>query len=257
MKPHKEFTADRLAVKIFDGREQMGRYAATEVASRIKELLQSKDQINIIFAAAPSQNEFLEALARAQGIAWGSVNAFHMDEYIGLAPGHPQRFGHFLKERIFDKVGFKAVYFLDAEGQTPGKNSAEYTALLRRFPPDIVCMGIGENTHIAFNDPHVADFADPELVKPVRLDVASRQQQVNDGCFTALSEVPETAVTLTVPALMQATYVYCMVPGTHKAEAIYHTLHDRVSETYPSTVLREHPHAILYLDRESASKINS
>lgn len=257
MEPNKTFTADRLTVKIFDGRKEMGLYAAAEVASRIKALLQTKDQINIIFAAAPSQNEFLEALSAEPGIAWERVNAFHMDEYIGLEPGHPQRFGNFLKERIFDKVGFKAVYFLDADGQTPEQNSAEYTELLRRFPPDIVCMGIGENTHVAFNDPHVADFADPELVKLVRLDVVSRQQQVNDGCFAALSEVPETAVTLTVPALMQATYVYCMVPGTHKAEAIYHTLHDPVSEKYPSTVLREHSHAILYLDRESAAQLNS
>lgn len=255
-KQHTEFIADHLTVKIFDSRDEMGIYAADEVAGRIKELLAKYDHVNIVFAAAPSQNEFLDALSRQQGIHWNRVNAFHMDEYIGLAQDHPQRFGNFLKERIFDKVPFNKVYFLNDNGQPPEMSCENYARLLQKYPPDIVCMGIGENTHVAFNDPHVADFNDPALVKLVDLDEVSRQQQVNDGCFTAIEDVPEKAITLTVPALMKAGYIYCIVPGINKSEAVYHTLYDEVREQHPSTSLRRHSHAALYLDKESASKLN-
>lgn len=256
MKKDEEFTVNNLKVKIFDNRKEMGVTAAEDVAERIKKLLSEKEMLNMIFAAAPSQNEFLEALAMERGIPWEKINAFHMDEYIGLREDHPQRFGNFLKERIFEKVGFHKVYFLNTNGQTPEKSCKSYTDLLLHFPPDIVCMGIGENTHVAFNDPHVADFKDPALVKLVLLDEISRQQQVNDRCFETIDEVPELAITLTVPALMQAQYIYCIVPGANKARAVSHTLHDNISEKYPSTSLRRHPHAILYLDKDSASQLN-
>lgn len=253
-KPLSEFKVDQLKVKTFENRQLMGYAAAHDVVQRIKALLEKQKEVNMIFAAAPSQNEFLEALAACK-LDWSKINAFHMDEYVGLNKTHPERFGNFLKKRIFDKVPFAQVYYLNGNLEGPHRECQRYADLLSRFPPDIVCMGIGENTHVAFNDPHVADFEDPLMVKVVELDEVSRRQQVHDGCFAKIDDVPTSAITLTVPTLTRAKYIYCMVPGFNKAGAISYTLNNEISERYPSTVLRNHAHAILYLDKESASGI--
>lgn len=243
---------DNLQIGVYDTRSQMGETAAAMAADRIRQLLQEKETLNIVFAAAPSQQEFLEALVR-ENIAWDRINAFHMDEYIGLDAAAPQGFGNFLKDRIFSKVPFRAVHYLNGNAADTAAECERYTALLKQGV-DIVNMGIGENTHIAFNDPHVADFNDPKLVKVVDLDYACRQQQVNDGCFETFSQVPTHALTLTVPALMKADYVFCIVPGPNKAAAVKHTLFDDITEKYPSTVLRLHPQAVLFVDKDSAAQ---
>lgn len=230
----------------------MGAAAAAMAADRIRLLLQEQEQLNVIFAAAPSQQEFLEALAADGSIEWERINAFHMDEYIGLPADAPQGFGNFLKTRIFAKVPFRSVHYLNGNAADAEQECERYAALLLQGV-DIVNMGIGENTHIAFNDPHVADFNDPRLVKVVDLDYACRQQQVNDGCFSTFAQVPTHALTLTVPALMQARYVFCMVPGPNKAAAVKHTLFDPISEKFPSTILRNHPQAALFVDKDSAA----
>lgn len=250
----KKFYQDTLQVNVSSTRAAMGLLAADCVSAKINELLETKEEINMIFAAAPSQNEFLEALI-AKDIDWKRINAFHMDEYIGLPAAAPQGFGNFLRERLFDKVSFKTVSYLD--GNTADHEAAclRYSELLKQYPADICCLGIGENTHLAFNDPHVADFNDPYLVKVVDLDLACRQQQVNDGCFAMLNEVPERALTLTIPALYSATFLYCMVPGEKKAQAIYHTITSDITEQYPSTILRTHANAILFTDQDSATQI--
>jgi len=255
MNPVKELTVDKLKVKIFDTRADMGNDAAYEVSQTINELLKQKNMINIIFAAAPSQNEFLFTLSKVQGINWSRINAFHMDEYIGLTSNATERFGNFLKERIFGEVSFNKVYYINGEAVDPILEGHRYADILTQFPPDIVCMGIGENTHIAFNDPYKADFNDPYKVKVVNLDHASRQQQVNDGCFANIDDVPVSAITLTVPTLLDATNIFCIVPGENKAQAVYHTLNEEVNDRYPATILRNHKNAILYLDKESASKL--
>lgn len=248
---------DHLQVKIVTSREVLGRFAAKDVVNKVKELLQEQEEVNMIFAAAPSQNEFLAELVKEENIAWNRVNAFHMDEYLGLEETHPRRFGNFLKKRIFERVPFKQVFYLN-EKNGPVKDEIEnYVKLLESYPVDIVCMGIGENTHIAFNDPHVADFEDPFMVKEVELDPISRQQQVHDGCFPDLEKVPLSALTLTIPALMKAKYIYCMVPGRHKAKAVKQTLMKEISERYPASSLRHHPAATLYLDQESANLIKT
>ena len=251
----KELTVNKLKVKIFETRSDMGKNAAHDASQKINELLLKKDFINIIFAAAPSQNEFLSTLSSEEGIDWRRINAFHMDEYVGLKSPAPQRFGQFLKERIFDKVPFHTVHYINGEACDTALEGKRYADLLSQFPPDIVCMGIGENTHIAFNDPHAADFHDPLMVKEVNLDQASRQQQVNDGCFVNIDEVPVSAITLTMPTLFNAANIFCIVPGQNKAQAVYHTLNEEVNDRYPSTILRNHRNAILYLDKESASKL--
>ena len=250
----KEETVDKLRVKLFETRQELGQNAAEMAAANIRTLLQSQEIVNIIFAAAPSQNEFLDALAVQPDIDWKRVNAFHMDEYIGLSDDAPQRFGNFLKDRFFAKSPLKEVFYINGNVEDAEAECQRYSALLTQYPTDIVCMGIGENCHIAFNDPHIAFFDDPVLVKRVDLDLTSRQQQVHDGCFASLELVPEYALTLTIPALVKALTVFCMVPATHKAEAVYHTLLDDISEVYPSTILRTHSDATLFIDQNSGQQ---
>jgi glucosamine-6-phosphate deaminase len=180
-----------------------------------------------------------------------------MDEYVGLDENAPQRFGQFLKKRIFGKVFFHGVHYLDGNNANINGECERYSQLLQQYPTDIVCMGIGENAHVAFNDPHDADFNDPLMVKLVTLDEVSRRQQVHDGCFARLEDVPESAITLTVPSLLRAKRIFCIVPGNNKAQAVYHSINSKVSETFPSTALREHNNAILYLDKDSATRLNN
>lgn len=249
------YKKDQLTVQIFETRREMGNTAALLAAEKIRNLLENKESISIIFAAAPSQNEFLEALTVQPGIDWERITAFHMDEYVGLAADAPQGFGNFLRRSIFSKVSFKEVFYLNGNAKNPEEECQRYADLLNRYLPEMVCMGIGENTHIAFNDPHVADLNDPKTVKVVDLDQQCRQQQVNDGCFASIEEVPRYALTLTVPTLLRPEAVFCVVPGEHKAQAVFHTLNAPVTAQYPSTSLRTHPHAILFLDKDSAQMI--
>jgi glucosamine-6-phosphate deaminase len=241
-------------VKIYESRKLMGTAAASRLAIEIDKVLQHKDTVNIIFAAAPSQNEFLAALFY-ENIKWELVNAFHMDEYIDLKEDAPQRFGNFLKERLFSQFNFKSVHYLNGNAYDIQKECSRYSELLKNYPVDIVCMGIGENGHLAFNDPPVANFTDPEIVKVVTLDLPCRKQQVNDGCFASLEAVPKQALTLTIPVLMQAKVINCVVPGTAKAQAILNTLTQPMCSDFPSTILRSHTGAVLFLDTDSSKHI--
>lgn len=248
----KFFQKDLLQVKIYPTRKKMGQSAAMDVAETVRFILAQKENMNIVFGAAPSQNEFLESLCVQKNVDWQRVNAFHMDEYVGLSDDAPQKFGNFLKERIFDKLPFRSVNYINGNAH-PERECKRYASLLQQHPLDIVCLGIGENGHIAFNDPHVADFNDPLCVKVVDMDETCRMQQVNDGCFQALSNVPTHAITLTIPAMLSGRYLFCVVPARTKAWAVYHTLNDPVSETVPATCLRHHKHAVLYIEPDSAS----
>lgn len=246
---------DEMETRIYDSRREMGQAAAADIAAAVREVLGRKEECSMIFAAAPSQNEVLEALREDPSIEWGRIRAFHMDEYCGLAPDAVQAFGSFLDRALFAQVPLKAVHYLRDAGAAPEEICANYEALLERYPADIVCLGIGENGHIAFNDPPVADFRDPRLVKVVELDPICRRQQVNDGCFSSLEEVPCYAVTLTVPALCRAERMFCAVPGIRKADAVRRTCQDDVKEACPATALRRHGGAVLYLDRDSAAQL--
>lgn len=252
----KEFNADKLDVRVYDSRKCMGKAAADDVAECMRKLLSHKQEIYMIFAAAPSQNEFLDALSRAEGIDWGRVHALHMDEYVGLASDAPQGFGNFLRKAIFSKVPFASVEYIGT-GRSPEDICRRYSRILESAHMDIVCMGIGENGHIAFNDPHVADFEDPLLIKKVDLDEKCRLQQVHDGCFRAISEVPKYAVTLTIPALYGADNIFCIVPASTKADAVRDSVYGPVSEKCPASILRRHHNAILYTDTDSAKYLKS
>ena len=248
----KAYTVDKLSVEIYENRTLMGEAAARDIKARIADLLSRKEEINMIFAAAPSQNDVLLSLVNDKEIQWNRVNAYHMDEYIGLDKDAPQGFGNFLKAHIFGLVPFKSVNYIDITATDPEKEAARYGKLLDENPTDIVIMGIGENGHIAFNDPPVADFNDKKTVKPVKLDEVCRQQQVNDGCFASIDKVPTHAMTLTVPTLVRAPYVFCIVPAPTKANAVYETLNGSIDEHCPASVLRTHENAKLYLDNESS-----
>lgn len=251
----KELTADALRVRVSDSRAAMGQDAARAAGECIRRLLQEREEIHMIFAAAPSQNETLACLAREEGIDWTRVNAFHMDEYVGLSSQASQSFGHYLSEHIFSLLPFKSVHYLRGDAPDTQAECARYTELLRRFPTDVVMLGIGENGHIAFNDPWVADFDDPALVKEVPLDPVCRQQQVHDGCFATLSEVPERALTLTIPALARAGHLFCTVPAATKREAVAKTVSGPIGAQVPATVMRRHPDAVLFCDPDSAADL--
>lgn len=203
-----------------------------------------------IFAAAPSQDALLTYLARREDIDWAGVTAFQMDEYIGLARSAPQRFAHYLAERLFDAAAPGQVNIL--HGQEPVQAECKrYAALIADGPIDLVCLGIGENGHLAFNDPGSADFSDPRPIATVTLTRESRVQQVHDGCFARLEEVPRKALTLTIPTLLRGRELHCVVPGSRKRAAVAKALLGPVTPDCPASILRAHPRATLYLDPES------
>ena len=246
---------EKLSIKKADSRAEMGKVAAADAEKVIAKLIAERGEINMIFAAAPSQNEMLENLLASKQIDWSRVNAFHMDEYVGLPEGDSHTFGVYLKEHIFGKVPFKSIHYIHGDDADPEAECARYAELLAQYPVDVVCLGIGENGHIAFNDPWVADFDDPKMVKAVPLDEVCRQQQVNDGCFKTIDDVPKYAVTLTCPTLFNGKNLFCIVPAKTKANAVKHTLEDAITVDCPATILRKHASAKLYLDSDSSELI--
>ena len=253
----KVFQKDSLTVKAMPNRAEMGRIAAADIHDKILELLARKEQLNMIFAAAPSQNDVLEALIGYADIDWTRINAYHMDEYIGLpADLADKSFGTYLHEHIFGRVPFRSVNLIRATAEDYEAECSRYARLLRENPTDIVVLGIGENGHIAFNDPWIADFQDEKLVKVVPLDEVCRTQQVNDGCFAHIDLVPKHAITLTCPALFAGNHLFCIVPAATKAAAVKRTLEGPISEECPATVLRRHASARLYLDGDSSKELS-
>ena len=252
----KTVNKDKLKVKIMENRTEMGKVAAEDIYNTIKHLLSEKQEINMIFAAAPSQNDVLESLIAYSDIEWGRINAFHMDEYIGLGENLRDRsFGTFLTEHIFGKVPFKSINLINSTATDAKAECERYTKVLNSNPTDIVVMGIGENGHIAFNDPWVAKFDDEQVVKVVDLDEVCRGQQVNDGCFESIDLVPKQAMTLTCPTLTRAPHLFCIVPAKTKAQAVYNTINGEISEDCPATILRKQNDATLYLDGDSSALI--
>lgn len=233
-----------------------GLAAGSDIAAELRAVLATQENARMIFASAPSQAETLETLAAAPDIDWSRVTAFHMDEYIGLDPAHPAGFANWLRTTFADHVDLGALNVLQTTGDVDIE-TRRYTDLLAAAPIDIVCLGIGINGHIAFNDPHVADFHDPASVKVVELDETSRRQQVQDGCFAAVEDVPRRALTLTIPRLLDASRLFCVATRLLKAEAVRATLLSPLSPEFPSTVLRSHPGCTLYVDDAAAQELRT
>ncbi len=248
------FQVDSLHVRVYADRSAAGTAAAAMVEERLAGLLEFRERVRIVFAAAPSQQEMLEDLARSTRVDWTRVEAFHMDEYIGLPQGAEQSFAHFLNTRLFDRLPFAAVHRICPESDSEAEDR-RYERLLRERPIDVVCLGVGENGHLAFNDPPVAAFGEPLWVKRVELAPACRAQQVHDGCFSSIEEVPTHALTLTIPALFSGESLYCVVPGATKRNAVARMLGGAVAEDCPATILRRHRRCVLFLDGESARGI--
>lgn len=247
----KRLKFDEITLSVLPNRVEMGKEAAREAADYVVNLLNRKQSLRCVFAAAPSQSDFLNCFFADKRIDFGRIEAFHMDEYIGLPSEDSRSFTSYLKQ-FFNDVKFKDVNFINSM-TNPEEECVRYGEMLMSKPIDIVFMGIGENGHIAFNDPDVAKFDDNHIMKPVQLDLMCRNQQVNDGCFASLEQVPNIALTLTVPTLLSAEKHFCFVPGVTKAKALSDVLLGEIGEHCPATALRHKPGVMMYVDEDCFS----
>ncbi len=255
VEPIRSSQVDRLPVRIYQDEPSLGAAAAADMAAIITDAISERGAANLILATGNSQLAFLRALRATPGIDWSKVTVFHMDEYIGIDPDHRASFPRFLREHFFDHVDGATFHPVSGDPTRVAAICAEYEALLRAHPADAVALGWGENGHLAFNDPPYAEFDDPVWVKAIKLDEVSRKQQHGEGHFDSLAEVPTHAITLTIPALLAAKRVLCIVPEARKAKAVYECLTMPVSEDRPGSVLRTVDHATLYLDPDSAARV--
>jgi len=248
------FKKDKLSVNVYSGEDELGNAAADFVTERLQSVIREKGKANLILATGASQFSFIEALKKKE-LEWDKITVFHLDEYKNMSEQHPASFRKYLKERILDEVKPGKVYLINGDAANLEQELYHYDRLLKEHPVDVACIGIGENGHIAFNDPPVADFNDPRLIKVVELDEACRRQQLGEGWFPTLEDVPKEALSLTIPAIMQCKTISCCVPGERKAEAIKNTLNAEIDTACPATILREHGDTVVFLDTGSASKI--
>jgi glucosamine-6-phosphate deaminase len=252
-----ELRRDRLRTVVLPDRRAMGVTAASHAAGRLRAVLADRPLARVIFAAAASQADMLDALADAEGIDWSRVDAFHLDEYVGLAQGDPRSFGHWLEDHIWSRVRPGRVELLNGASPDPEAECRRYGALLDDGGLDLGLIGIGENGHLAFNDPHVADFDDPRTVKPVEIDDTSRHQQVRDGAFDAFEDVPRLALTVTMSAILRSRSLSVVVAGAQKANAVARTLEGPIETACPASALRLHPDAVLFLDEPALSRVRT
>ena len=251
----KEFQAGAMRVLVLASGREVGEAAGAHTARILAAAVEANGAARVIIATGNSQLPFVEVLRARAGVPWDRITAFHMDEYVGISDAHPASFRRWIRERIEEPLRPRAVHYLAGDAVDPEAECRRYEALLREAPIDLVCMGIGENGHIAFNDPPVADFADPVWVKVVELDEACRRQQVGEGHFAGMANVPTHALTLTVPALLAPRALQVVAPERRKAEAVRDALTGPVSTACPASILREQAHAVLFLDTESAALV--
>ncbi|SOE20727.1 glucosamine-6-phosphate deaminase [Spirosomataceae bacterium TFI 002] len=241
-------------INVYPNGKSTGEAAGKAIEACIVDLQKSKEDIRIVFAAAPSQDSTLAYLSQSSVIDWSRVTAFHMDEYLGLANGAPQLFSSYLERNIFSNIELKAKHIIDATADIDSEVK-RYTQLLNEGPIDVVCLGIGENGHIAFNDPPVADFDDEQVVKMVELDKECRIQQVNDGCFPSFDDVPKKALTLTIPTLLKGENLFCVVLGSLKSSAVKDALTGPISTDCPASILTTHANCKFYFDKAAFEQL--
>ena len=253
--PTKTLKVDHLPVKIYKDADSLGKASALEAQRIIQEAIDERKKANIILATGNSQLKFLESLRNLEDIEWSQVRVFHMDEYLGIDPKHPASFPLFLEKHFLRHVNVERFFPIPGQPLDLERACQEYTNLLMEYPADLVAMGWGENGHIAFNDPPFAEFNDPKWVKLIELAEVSRKQQVNEGHFDSLDQVPEQALTLTIPALIAPKRILCIVPEKRKSHAVQICLEKPVAENRPGSILRTIKHAKLFLDQESSSNL--
>lgn len=248
---------DRLVIRSEASRSDMAKTASLDLAATLRQLLAAKDRVSVMFAAAPSQQDTLALLCREKAIDWSRITTFHMDEYIGLEAGHMARFANWLDRYLFSHLPFGAVHRIEPHRfASPEACATDYACRLAAEPLDLVCLGVGINGHLAFNDPPEARFDEKEAVKVVTLAQDCRAQQVEDECFAQLTDVPQRAITVTIPALLAATSMICIVPGALKKEAVTRMLTGPVTEDCPASILRTHNQARLYIDSDSMPDVD-
>jgi len=249
----REFKVDALAVRVFDGQESLGTAAARAASDFLSGRIRERGAARVILATGNSQIMFLKKLIALNTIDWSRVTLFHMDEYLGIEANHKASFRHYLRERVEALVHPRSFEFISGDTLLPLKECERYTALLCAGPIDLCCLGIGENGHIAFNDPPVADFADAPCLKIVKLDDDCKMQQVREAHFPGIEAVPPYAFTLTIPALCSAQKMICISPERRKAKPVKAALQGEISTRCPASYLRTQPQAVLLLDTDSAS----
>lgn len=253
LNPIKTFQADELPVRVYAKQEDLAADAASMVQVFLAQCIAERGAASAILATGNSQVLFLEALIKLGGVDWSKLTLFHMDEYLGIDANHPASFRRYMRERVENRVHPKAFHYLQGDADQPLNECSRYADLLQAQEVDLCCLGIGENGHIAFNDPHVAEFDDPWAVKLVSLDLKCRQQQVNEGHFPSVDQMPQFAYTLTIPTLCAVRKMICISPEKRKAQAVHNTLRDTVSTNCPASYLRTQPQAVLLLDADSAA----
>jgi glucosamine-6-phosphate deaminase len=242
---------------IFKTRQQMGAAAGLQAAEIIKQTIENKRQANIILATGTSQFETLKTLVAAPGIDWSKVTMFHLDEYIGLDAEHPASFRKYLKERFVDQVpGLKAVYFVNGDADDPLQQCRRLGEIITKHPVDVAMIGIGENGHLAFNDPP-ADFETEEPFLIVELDDRCRRQQLGEGWFDALEQVPRQAISMSILQIMKSACIIVSVPEKRKAEAVKNALEGQVTNMCPASILQRHKNCKIFMDEEAASLLSS
>jgi glucosamine-6-phosphate deaminase len=251
----KDFVVDKLKVSCFDTRDEMGQTGAKEAAEIIRKVYTEKGCANIIFASSPSQLDLLRALLK-EDVDWKRVNAFHMDEYIGLDIEHKASFGNYIRSNFFDFAKPGAVWYFNGLAEDTAAECRRYEKLLFEYPTDITFAGIGENGHMAFNDPGIADFFEKNLVKiNPSLDEVCRQQQLNDGWFETLEEIPDSAYTVTFYGLLRADHIIVTVPGKTKSSVVKACLEGPICLEMPSSIIRVHRNVRMFIDKDSASEL--
>jgi glucosamine-6-phosphate deaminase len=243
------------AVRVAATADELARDAARHASRVMTETVAARGAATVMLATGNSQLAFLDALARIDGVDWKAVTGFHMDEYVGIGMEHPASFARYMRDRVVGPMGIGTFHYIDGLAEPQGE-CERYAGLLRDNPPDLCCMGIGENGHLAFNDPPVADFDDPLDVKVVHLDDACKRQQVGEGHFASPAEVPPEAISVTVPALLRPSTVIVVCPERRKAAAVQRALEGSVTTSCPASILQGSPQATLYLDHESASMLS-
>lgn len=244
-----------MKVEVHPSSEAAGVAAAQATAKALTELAKTQDTITVIFATGVSQLQTLHALTKIADLPWNKIRGFHMDEYVAISPDHSASFRKYLRENLTQKVRMKEFFEIDGSARDPEETGREYGEKLRLAIPQICLLGVGENGHLAFNDPSEADFEDPLDVRTVRLDSMCRQQQVAEGWFATIEEVPDSAITLTIPTLLRVPKLIVSVPGRRKAKIVKRALEEPTSTDCPATILRAHPDVTMYLDIESAYEL--
>ena len=254
--PLRTYTVKQSSVCIYSSKSETGKAAALDAAQLMRDAISRQGQVRIIVPTGNSQLDLITALTADKTLDWKSVEIFHMDEYVGMSSSHPASFARWLETYLTNVVSPGKVHYLRGDAANLEEHFQRYGALLTSEMIDLCFLGFGENGHIAFNDPHVADFNDPSVVKRVSLDKKCRAQQVGEGHFPNLTAVPEEAITLTCPTLMNARNLICCVPERRKAEALRDALQGPLSVNCPASLVVTHPGATIYLDLESASYLS-